>query len=83
MMSAIKGSLGRDARKVPVTELPNWFLQLLALVDPAARQILPQLGRYATFDNTRTRDALGLQEFISIEESAPAMARSLVALGLV
>lgn len=82
MMSAIKGRLGRDARKVPVAEMPNWALHLIALVDPAARQIIPELGRYHAFDNSRTRDALGIQSFISVEESAPALARSLLELGL-
>lgn len=82
MTAAIKGSLGRQARRVPVTEMPNWLVRLVGIVDPAARQIVPELGRYPVFDNARTRQALALQEFISIEESAPAMARSLLELGL-
>jgi hypothetical protein len=58
------------------------MIQLVALVDPAARSILPDLGRELLLDNSRTRKVLGI-DFIGVEESAPAMAQSLVNLGLV
>ncbi len=81
MMRPIKARLGSKARKVPGFELPNFMIHLVALFDPTARTILPDLGREARFDNGRTRKALGM-EFIGVEESAPAMASSLVNLGL-
>jgi dihydroflavonol-4-reductase len=82
MMRPIKARLGSQAKKVPSFELPNFMIHLVALVDPAARSILPDLGVALHIDNSRTRQALGL-DFIGVEESAPAMAQSLVDLGLV
>jgi len=82
MMRPIKVRMGRQAKKVPSFELPNFMIHLVALVDPAARSILPDLGVALHIDNHRTRKALGM-DFIGVEESAPAMAQSLVDLGLV
>jgi dihydroflavonol-4-reductase len=79
---AIRAKLGDAARKVPTRTLPDFLVKLVALVDPAARTILPELGFEFTVDTTRTRAALGI-EFIPLRESAPAMASSLVQLGLV
>jgi dihydroflavonol-4-reductase len=81
MMRPIKAKLGPAARRVPTFELPNFMIRLVALFDPAARAIVPELGHYVTIDNSRTRTALGI-EFIGVEESAPAMAQSLADLGL-
>ena len=58
------------------------MIRLVALFDPAARGIVPDLGLELRIDNSRTRKALGM-EFIGVEESAPAMAKSLVDLDLV
>lgn len=82
MMRPIKARLGSQAKKVPSFELPNFMIHLVALIDPAARSILPDLGVALHIDNRRTRQALGM-DFIGVEESAPAMAQSLVNLGLV
>jgi dihydroflavonol-4-reductase len=81
MMRPIKARLGDKAKKVPTFELPNFMIHLVALFDPAARTILPDLSQELLIDNSRTRKALGM-DFIGVEESAPAMARSLVDLGL-
>jgi dihydroflavonol-4-reductase len=82
MMRPIKARLGVQAKKVPTFELPNFLLHVVALFDPAARTILPDLGEEIRIDNSRTRKALGM-EFLGIEESAPGMAQSLVELDLV
>jgi dihydroflavonol-4-reductase len=82
MMRPIKAQLGAQAKKVPSFELPNFMIRLVALFDPAARGIVPDLGLELRIDNSRTRKALGM-EFIGVEESAPAMAKSLVDLDLV
>lgn len=81
MMRPIKAALGEKAKKVPSFELPNFLIRLIGLVDPAARSIVPELGHYMVIDNARTRKALGV-DFRPVTESAPAMAQSLVALGL-
>jgi len=81
MMRPIKAGLGNRARKVPGFELPNFVVRLIGLFDPAARAIVPELGRFTRFDNSRTKRALGI-DFIPVTESAPAMAESLLRIGL-
>lgn len=81
MMRPIKAKLGAKAKKVPTFELPNFLIRLIAIFDPAARSIVPELGYFVPVDNSRTRTALGM-DFKPVEESAPAMAQSLVDLGL-
>lgn len=81
MMRPIKAKLGEKARKVPARELPNFMIKLIGMFDPAARGVVPKLGHFMKVDNSRTRKALGM-EFIPVTESAPAMAQSLVELGL-
>jgi len=78
----IREKLGTVARKVPSRELPNFIVRMVALFDPTARTILPDLGFAFTVDNSRTRRSLKM-DFIPVTESAPAMAASLVQLGLV
>ena len=81
MMRPIKAKLGEKARKVPSRELPNFMVKLIGMFDPAARGVVPELGHFMKVDNSRTRRALDI-EFIPVTESAPAMAQSLVDLGL-
>ena len=45
-------------------------------------KVIEKLGRRIEIDNRRTRVALGMT-FIPVEESAPAMAQSLIDLDLV
>ena len=81
MMRPIKRRLGAAARKVPVIELPNFVVRLIGIVDPRARAIVGELSRHPTYDTRDTREALAIG-FIPVTESAPAMAQSLVDLGL-
>jgi dihydroflavonol-4-reductase len=80
--NAIRSQLGEAARKVPSRELPNWMVKLVALFDPTARTIVPELGREVRVDNTLTRDALQMK-FIPAADAAAAMARSLIELKVV
>ena len=82
MASAIRSQLGEAARKVPTHVLPNWAVKLVALFDPTARTIVPELGREVRMDNTLTRDALQMT-FIPAADAAAAMARSLIDLKVV
>lgn len=81
MMVPIKAQLGDEARKVPTRELPDFLIKLIGIFDSAARGIVPDLGKVMTVDNSRTRKALGM-DFKTVEEAAPAMARSLIENGL-
>lgn len=79
---AVRAGLGDDARRVPTRQLPDLVVRIVALFDGAARTSVPKLGLHSRFDNSLTRKALGM-DFIPLRESAPAMARSLIAVGLV
>ena len=83
MTRAIKAKLNKaDTKKVPTMQLPNIVIRIIALFDKSARSIVPELGRQLEVDNSRTRKALGM-DFITVSESAPAMARSLIETGVV
>lgn len=81
MMRAIRARLGDRAKKVPTFELPTLAVRFIALFDAEARAILPELGLFRRFDNSRTRKALGM-EFRPVTESAPALAESLLDVGM-
>jgi dihydroflavonol-4-reductase len=78
---AIRTGLGDAGRKAPSRDLPNWMVKLIALFDPAAKQIVPELGRELRIDNSATRAALQM-EFIPARDAAVAMAQSLIDLGI-
>ena len=40
----LKARMGAEARKVPVREIPNWVVRVVALFDGRLRQLLPMLG---------------------------------------
>jgi len=82
MSRAIRKNLGEHGRRAPTRELPDWFVRLIALFDPAPRTILPYLGREYHVDNLVTRNQLGIS-FIPPLEAVLASARSIVDQGLV
>ncbi len=78
----IRDKLGVAASKVPRRELPNFLVRAVALFNPTVRTILPDLGFAFQVDNSHTCNSLKI-DFIPAAESAPAMAESLIELGLV
>jgi len=81
MALALKAALGPAARRVPSGEVPDWLIRAFALIDPAARQLLPELGKRKNASNEKARRLLDWTPR-SNEESIVATARSLMALGL-
>lgn len=77
----LRRRLGARARRVPVRELPSWLVRLVALRDPAARQILPELGKPKNATSSKARRVLGWAPRSS-EEAIVAAAESLDRLGL-
>ena len=73
--------MGDRARRVPTREVPNWMVRLVAIKDPAAKQILPELGKKKNATNEKARRILGWAPR-SNEEAIVATAESLVRLGL-
>lgn len=78
---AIRAALPQ-AKKIPTKELPNFFVRLLALVDPQSRAIVPELERERLTSHAKAEKLLGFR-FRSATEAAIASARSLIELKLV
>jgi nucleoside-diphosphate-sugar epimerase len=77
----LKARMGAAAKRVPTRELPNWLVHVAALLDPAVRQILPELGTTKNATNAKAKRMLGWAPR-SNEEAIVATAESLVQLGL-
>ena len=77
----LKNRLGQPAKRVPTGELPNLLVRIAAFRDPAARLILPELGKYKNATNEKAKRVLGWAPR-SNEEAVIATAESLMRLGL-
>ncbi|MFZ6647504.1 SDR family oxidoreductase [Undibacterium sp. TJN25] len=78
----LRQRLGAAGRKVPVRELPNWLVRVVALLDPMAKQIVPELGKNKNASNDKARRMLGWSPRTN-EQALIATAESLMQLGLV
>lgn len=77
----LKEGLGSAAKRVPTREIPNWLVRLAALSDPAAKQVLSELGKKKNATGEKARRILGWTPR-SRAEAILATAESLVRLGL-
>ena len=77
----LKARMGVAARRVPTRQLPNWLVRIAAMRDPAAQQIIPELGKFKNATNEKARRLLGWSPR-SREEAIAATAESLLQLGL-
>jgi dihydroflavonol-4-reductase len=55
----LRAGFPKAAAKVPTRELPDFMVRLVALMDPAARQILPELGKHKNAVADKARRVLG------------------------
>jgi dihydroflavonol-4-reductase len=65
------------ARRIPTRTAPSPLVRLLALFDPAARSILPKLGKVERLSNARARAEMDMR-FIPAAEALKATAASLI-----
>jgi dihydroflavonol-4-reductase len=79
--TVLENRLGEAARRVPTRQLPDWVVRIVSLFDPAAKQILPELGKHKNATNEKARRVLGWTPRSSSDAIA-ATAESLVRLGL-
>ena len=77
----LKNRMGDYAKRVPTRELPNWMMRLVAIKDPAVKQLLPELGKKKNASNEKAKRLLGWAPR-SNEEAIVATAESLIRLGL-
>jgi dihydroflavonol-4-reductase len=82
MARVLRLRMGAAAKKVQSLQLPNWLVRLVALGNPVARQILPELGKVKNASSEKARRLLGWAPR-SNDESIVATGESLVRLGLV
>ncbi len=75
----LRARLGATAARVPTRVLPNALVRLRALFDPAARQLVPQLGQRKRISNEKARRVLGWAPRPN-EEAILATAESLLRL---
>lgn len=78
----LKSRMGEQAKKVPTVQIPNWVVRLVAMRDPAAKQIVPELGKRKNATGEHAQTLLGWKPR-SREDAIVATAESLVKLGLV
>jgi nucleoside-diphosphate-sugar epimerase len=81
MANALRVRMGASARRAPTFELPNWMMRVVALADPAASQIIPELGKYKNATSAKAQRVLGWKPR-SREDALVATAESLLRLGL-
>jgi dihydroflavonol-4-reductase len=77
----LKSRMGEYAKRVPSREMPNWMVRLVAIKDPAAKQLLPELGKKKNATNEKAKRLLGWAPR-SNEEAIIATAESLIRLRL-
>ncbi len=59
MACVLKEQFGTRLGRIPTRELPNWLVRLVALRNPAVRQILPELGKRKNASSAKARRLLG------------------------
>ena len=74
--------LGKGAKKVSTRVLPNWFIRVVALFNPAMKGIVPHLGVNMNASGDKAKRLLGWAPR-SREDAIVATAESLIRLGLV
>jgi len=77
----LKRRMGAAAKRVPGFQLPDWLVRIAALLDPTAKQILPELGKVKNASSEKARRMLGWTPRPP-EEAIVAAAESLRRLGL-
>jgi nucleoside-diphosphate-sugar epimerase len=82
MAKVLKRRMGTSAKKVSTFQLPNWLVRIVALRDPLARSIVPELGRVKNASNEKAKRVLAWTPR-SNEEAIVATAESFIRLGLV
>ncbi|GGN92128.1 dihydroflavonol-4-reductase [Streptomyces albiflavescens] len=78
---ALRARLGEAAVKAPTKSAPAWLVRLLAMVNPALRETVPQLGVVRHASHAKARKELDWSPR-SNEDAVVATAESLVRLGL-
>jgi len=82
MARILRAEAGPAGKRAPSREMPDWLVRLAALVMPAARAAVPELGRMKNATSAKAKRLLGWAPRTP-REAILASAESLVALGIV
>ncbi|MBI1224366.1 MAG: NAD-dependent epimerase/dehydratase family protein [Bacteroidetes bacterium] len=80
--SLLKNNLGEKGKNIATKPAPNWLIKLLALFNPGAKALVPQLGRRKNANNEKAKTLLGWQPR-SNETAVLAAAESMVQFNIV
>lgn len=80
--SMLKSKMGDEANNVTTRVLPNWLVRIAALFNPAAKNIVSQLGRIKNASNEKARTLLGWSPRTN-EEAIMAAVESLARFGAI
>ncbi len=78
----LRANMGRAAGRVATRPFPDWVLRMAALVNPMARQIVPDLGKVRGSTSEKAKRVLGWKPR-TVEDALRATVESLVRLGLI
>jgi nucleoside-diphosphate-sugar epimerase len=81
MAEILRSGLGSAAHRVPTRSLPDLLVRAFALINPEAKQILPELGKQKNATSAKARSVLGWQPR-SADEAIVATGESLIRLAL-
>ncbi len=73
----LRKDLPAYASKVPKGDIPGWLVKLIAMVNPPAKQIIPELNRERHISSAKATRLLGWQPRTA-EEAIIAGAKSLI-----
>jgi len=78
----LKDKMGDEAKNVTTKVLSNWLVRIAALFNPAAKNIVPQLGRIKNASNEKAKKLLGWTPRTN-EEAIMASVESMARLGVI
>jgi dihydroflavonol-4-reductase len=62
-------------KKLPKGELPGWVLKLMANINPAVKQVIPELNRERNVSNEKAKRVLGWQPRTAEEANLTALSK--------
>jgi nucleoside-diphosphate-sugar epimerase len=77
----LRARFPEQASRVPTRQLPDWMVHVASWLDPAVKQVLPELGKRKEASSAKARRLLGWAPR-SNAEAVSASAESLLRLGL-
>ena len=77
LASTLKREFSGSSYQLPTREAPRWVVWLMSILDRRLEQSLPTYGHSFCFDNTRSKDELGVK-YRDLSQSIVEMANNLI-----